>query len=71
MKCNGIDRRNTNIKPSSDPTNNEKKGSQCLEKWAQGTHLVELALMSHSVFLTFDEMSVKVGDDSCKHNGLN
>jgi hypothetical protein len=46
-----------------------KKGSQCLEKWAQGTHLVELALLSHCVFLTFDEMSVKVGDDSCKHKG--
>ena len=71
MKCNGIDKKNTNMKPSSDPTSNEKRVSQCLEKWAQGTHLVELAQMPHSVFLTFDEMSVKVGDDSCKHNGLN
>jgi hypothetical protein len=59
---------NTAIKTSSDPTN-KKKGFTMLRERARRTHLVALALMSHCVFLTFDEMSVKVGDDSCKHNG--
>jgi len=36
MKCNGIDRKNTNIKPSSDPTSNEKRVFTMLREVSAG-----------------------------------